>query len=124
MDVTGRQAGGAKGIVGCSLCPHPALTAASSTPCLCHLPGEGSFVRSSVQSTNPGQTGRKRGARLSSLLAAHVGFDQVLLNKHRTSHRWIKSGDACLIRGIYGYLELYGVSMVICSHRGCMVICS
>ena len=59
VDVTGRQAGGAKGIVGCSLCPHPALTPASSTPCLCPLPGEGSFVRSSVQSTNPGQTGRK-----------------------------------------------------------------
>lgn len=59
VDVTRRQAGGAKGIVRCSLCPHPAPTAASSIPCLCPLPGEGSFVRSSVQGTKPGQTGRR-----------------------------------------------------------------
>lgn len=58
-DVTGRQAGGARGIVGHSFCPYPAPTAASSTPCLCPLPGEGSFVRSCVQGTNPGQTGRR-----------------------------------------------------------------
>ena len=80
--------------------PSPNRSLLSTQVCV-PLPGEGSFVRSSVQGTNPGQTGSKEKPDVFFCISSTCWRGQVQSNKRRTSLLGIKAGEAHLVHSAF-----------------------